>query len=316
MSAGWAAAAVRGGGLLRRRVGAPQAQALARRPSLDEVLEELRAGPYGRELRAGMALGDAQHAVSATVLWHLRVLAGWAPPLGAEALRVMAGGFELANITGRLVGLAGGTERPPYVLGSLATAWPLLAAARSAGEVRAVLRSSPWGDPGTEDLATVRLALQLAWARRVFDACPGAGGWAQAGAALLVARAAAAGALGALGPQARRDADHLLGRRWSEAATPADLAPLVPRPAARAVRGVGDPTELWRAEARWWGTVETEADVAARASPPDASVAVAVAALLLADAWRVRAALACAAAGGGDVEVGLGAESEVADVVA
>ena len=299
MSAGWVAAGVRGRGLLRRRLGGDGASRLAALPSLAAALAELGATPYGREIHPGMDLAAAQHGVSATMVWHLRILAGWGPPLGAGPLRVFAGGFEIANITGYLAALSGGQVPDVYELGSLAAAWPAVLRSRTAAEVRAALTSSPWGDPGSEELAIMRLALQLAWARRVFDGSPGAADCAVAYGALVVARVIATGSRASLGPGAVRDATHLLGPGWAEATSLEDLTGRLPRVAARGLDGVRALEDLWRAEARWWSTLDTAgAELVARPRA-DASVGVGVAARLAADAWRVRAALAVAAGGGG-----------------
>jgi len=241
-----------------------------------------------------MDLATAQHAVSATVLWHVRVLAGWSPPFGAGPLRLLAGGYEISNIVGHLARLSGGPGGVPYTLGSLASAWPVVSAARTPAEVRDALASSAWGDPGTENLPTIRLALQLAWARRVSDGVPGAADWAITHAALLIARVLAAGAGASLPAGAVRDATRLLGPNWSRATSPSALGTHVSRAAALALDGPGDPAGLWRAEARWWSAVESSAANLATAGRPDASASVGITALLCADAWRVRVALACA----------------------
>jgi len=301
VSAGWVAAGVRGRGLLRRRLGRDGALQLATLPSLGSALGALERTPYGREISPGQDLAAAQHAVSAAVLWHLRILAGWSPPLGAGPLRLLGSGFEIANVTGHMLGLSGEPARDPYALGSLATAWPAVSAARTPAEVRAALRSSAWGDPGSEQLPAIRLALQFAWALRVYDGVPGAGDWATAGAALLVSRVLVAGADDSLGPGAVRDATHLLGPNWQRANSLQDVGRHLPRVAARALEGVDNPEQLWRAEARWWATVEAAATPLAVRPRPDATAGVGVAALLAADAWRIRAALALAGHGGGDL---------------
>ena len=46
-----------------------------------------------------------------TVLWHLRVLAGWLPPAAVGRLRALAAWFELVNIEQRVDYLAGGELR-------------------------------------------------------------------------------------------------------------------------------------------------------------------------------------------------------------
>jgi len=301
VSAGWVASAVRGRGLERRRLGRDGARDLAASTSLGEALSALAPTPYGRELRPDMNLADAQRAVSATVLWHLRVLAGWGPPLGSGPLRLVAAGFEIANISGHLARLRGQPARAPYALGSMATAWPSVSIAQTPAEVRTALRSSAWGDPGGDDAPTVRVALQLGWARRLLDGAEGAADVAIAAAALVLARVLVTDARSVLSPSARRDASHVLGPHWQQAATLEDLALHVPRAAAQALHGVEEEHDLWRAEARWWITLESAGAALAARPRPDASHGVAVAALLATDAWRVRSALAVAAAGGGDL---------------
>ncbi len=301
MSAGWVAAAVRGRGLARRRLGRDGARALAAVTALAPALAALTATPYGREVRTEMDLVSAQHAVSATLLWQLRVLAGWGPPLGAGPLRLLAAGFEIANVTGHLARLHGQSTPAPYALGSMATAWPSVSVAQTPAEVRAALSTSVWGDPGSDDLPVVRLAMQVGWARRVLDGAPGAADWAISRAALVVARVLANGALPSLGPLARRDLNHLLGPRWQEVGPLSELARSVPRPASQALQGMVAGEDLWRAEARWWARVESAGATLAEGPRPDASSGVGVAGLLAADAWRTRAALAVAAHGGGNL---------------
>jgi hypothetical protein len=301
VSAGWVAATVRARGLARRRLGVDGAEHLARSASLPEALAALRPTPYGPALRPEMDLEAAQHAVYASVVWHLRVLAGWGPPLGAGPLRLVMAGFEIANVSGHLARLAGQPAQPPYTLGSLATVWPAVAAARTPDAVRSVLAASVWGDPGSDDPATVRLALQLGWARRVLDGVPGAADAAIAGAALVLARILATGAPATLGPTARRDAAHVLGPGWEEATSPEDLAGHVSRRAALVLDGDAHAESLWLAEVRLWSVIESAGAVLATRSGADARAGVGVAALLAADAWRVRAALTLAAHGGGDL---------------
>lgn len=298
MTAGWVAAGVRGRGLVRRRLGREGAGQVASCRSLEDAVSLLQSTPYGRNIRPGMDLGEVQHAMFATVLWHLRILAGWNPPLGAGPLRLLAAGFEVANIEGRLAQLTGQHAAAPFELGSTGSAWMVVSGARTPAEVRTALSSSVWGDPGTDKLPEVRLALQLAWARRVLDGAGGAGDWAIARAALVLARVVASGAVPALGPLARRDARRLLGASWEGARSIEELAAGVRGPAARALRGVTGPEDLWRAEARWWTTVESESRTLAVRPRADAAAGVGAIGLLACDAWRVRAALAAAARGG------------------
>ena len=150
MSAGWVAGAVRARAMSRRRVGAVAARDLAGRPSLELAVDSLADGPYGHDVRPGQTLSQAQHAVSATVLWNMRVLAGWLPTGASQIMRLLAGGFEVANVDEHLRELDGRAVEPPFHLGSLATTWQSAARAPTAADLRTVLARSPWGDPGSD----------------------------------------------------------------------------------------------------------------------------------------------------------------------
>lgn len=298
--AGWVASNVRGQDLLRRRLGSDAATSLSAERSLSNALGALLASPYRREVSAGMDLPAAQRAVWATVLWHLRILAGWGPPFGAGAVRALAGRFEIANVTGHLEQLAGRRAEPAFGLGALGTAWSAVSRTRSAAEVRRVLAGSPWGDPGAEEVASVRLALELAWARRVVDSAPGALGWATAWAAVVLGRAVVAGA--ELAPVPRRDVRLLVGSRAAQARDLAKLAAGLPSTTRWVLDAIDRPDTLWRSEVRWWHRVEADSERLVRSPRAGADAAVAVAGLLAVDAWRVGAALELAARGGRSLE--------------
>ena len=293
MSLAWVAGSVRAGLLASRRVGGAGARALAEQASLTAALRELSGSPYGREAAAARSLDEAQRAVAATLLWHLRVLAGWLPPPGAELLRALAAWFEIANVQDRLAYLAGEPRRPAFELGGLATAWPALARTGSAEAVRAVLAGSRWGDPGGAEPAAVSTAMRAAWAGRVAAAVPDAAVWARSAAALMLAREAPFGGahLAALGRVAG------LGDGWPRTASPGALAPALPPDVRWVLAGVDAAGELWQAEARWWTRVESDAARLAAARRQGPSTIVGVVGLLAVDAWRVRAALAAAALG-------------------
>ncbi|MEU2738809.1 hypothetical protein ABZ656_26425 [Streptomyces sp. NPDC007095] len=137
--------------MLSRCLGAG-AQDVAGAVTLDDALRYLGATAYGHDLGSEADLADAQRAVSATLLWHLRVLAGWQPRAGATAIRLLASGFEIANVDDHARALSGATPSPParrpYGLGALATAWPRLSHTGSPAELRAAMAGSAWGDPG------------------------------------------------------------------------------------------------------------------------------------------------------------------------
>jgi len=172
MSTAWVAAGVRARAMSRRRLGRAATRALARRDSLELALDDLTTTPYDHDVHPGQDLGAAQNAVAATVLWHMRVLAGWVPRGDAQILRLLAGGFEAANVDERLKALMGSPTGPEFRLGSLATAWQAIAPATSIAEVRLELARSAWGDPGADTAAAVRLSMRLSWALRVLFGVP------------------------------------------------------------------------------------------------------------------------------------------------
>lgn len=302
MSAGWVAAAVRGKGLARRRLEPDVLTSLAASRSLAEALAILARTPYGREVRPDMDLATAQWAITATLVWHLRILLGWSPPLRSRPLREVTAGFEIGNVVGHLARMNGQPAPASLTLGSLGTAWTALSRSQSPAELHAALRSSVWGDPGGDDPATVRLALQLRWARRVLDGAPAAADWAVSGTTLILARVLATDALSTLGRSARLDITYVLGPRWQHATSFAELPGLLPLAVGRLLRDVDGADDLWRAEARWWAALES-GGAALMAHPlSDSSSSIGVAALLAVDAWRARAAIAIAAHGGGALE--------------
>ncbi|MEU3521467.1 hypothetical protein ABZ770_40535 [Streptomyces sp. NPDC006654] len=302
MSAAWVAGAVRARALTVRCPGAGGAREIAACSSLDEALRRLGGTPYGRYTREAAGLPEAQRAVSATLLWHLRVLAGWLPRAGARLLVPLVSGFEIANVVARLSPEqpehpAQQGRVPPYRLGALETAWRRLDEAVTPAELRAVLAASPWGDPGGDTPWAVVTGMRMAAARRTGLAVPQARGWAVARAALLTAREVFVHGR-SLPEPVRRDAARLLGARAPTAASYQEFRDGLPVPARRLLTGVEDPAGLWRAEAGWWRTLRDDGAALLRDGRPGPGVVVGAVALLSVDAWRVRAALESAARGG------------------
>jgi hypothetical protein len=298
---GWNAGVVRARLLGRRRLGARAWRDLAELGSLDAALQELRGGPYGHDVHADMTLEAAQWAVAATPLWHLRVLAGWLPPAGADLVRVLAGWWEVLNVENLLAGLAGGRELPPYVLGRLDTAWDRIRAADSVGHVRSELAASDWLDPGGEDPGTIVTWLRLSWAHRVAQQVDPAARLAAGWGALVVAQDLLVGSGTRRGGRPRRMAE--LGWRWARAEDLGGLLDGLPRDAAWVLRDVSGPEELWRAEARWWRQLDEGGRDRLRRADSGPDVVVGAFAALLADAHGVQAALQLAAHGGVEEEV-------------
>ena len=300
MSAGWVAGSVRARAMARRRLGRGAARSIATAGTVDGAVRTLAATPYGHDVLPGQTLAEAQRAVAATVLWHFRVLAGWAPWDGAQVLRVLAAGFEIANVDALLPTFAGAPAVPPYQLGALATSWPHLADATSLPELRTLLARSPWGDPGEDSVAAVQTGMRLAWARRAAGQVPQS--WSLAGAALVVARERFVVRRELVG-RAAGWAVTLLGRTATEAPSLPDFVDSLPRDAAWVFGGVDDPSRFWRAEAAWWRRVEDDAFRMLRGGGFEADRLLGAATVLAVDAWRVRAALEVAARGGTGLEV-------------
>ena len=305
----WTAASVRARGLAARRVGAAACRTLAHSGSLSEALAALTHTPYNHDLRTGMNVAAAERAVSSTLLWHLRVLAGWAPSRGHDRVRVLAAAFEIANIVGKLAQFDGRPEVAPYELGAFAAAWPPVSRASSGEEVRTALTASVWGDPGGTDMPTIGAALTVAWVRRVAFGVPEAANWAKMFGGLLLARMIAAGTPPVAGSANDRNLRMVIGGRWTPTTKLADLTAVLSKSASRALDAGDVAASLWRAEARAWKLLEKDALRLQRGWNPGPQAVVAAAGLLAVDAWRVRAALELAARGGW-------AADEVLDVVA
>ncbi len=309
MSAAWVAGGVRARAASSRRLGAAGARTLAGSGDLETAIARLSKGPYGHDVRPGQSLAQAQHAIAATLLWHLRVLAGWLPREGVSVMRVLAGWAELANIEGLLRSLRraeegatgpGDAQRavPAFVLGSLATAWPQVRGARDRAAVRAALATSVWGDPGADDDRTVTEVLRLTWAARVAASVPSAETWARGAAALLVAHdLAERRELGGPTPTAaaRAATARALGARATDAESLEQLRATLGRRSRWALDDARDLADLWSCEAAWWRRVQRDAAVLTTTSRLDAGAVVGVVASLAVDAWRTRAALGVAA---------------------
>jgi len=307
MSAGWVAGSVRARALARRRIGAAAARQVAASGTLEDALRLLADTPYGREVRPGQTLAQAQHGAAAAILWDLRVLAGWLPQRGVPLVQALAAWFEIANVDELLASMdvsqSVGQSRPPgemFTLGSLATAWPRLRDAGSVAGLRAGLAASAWGDMGADSAFAVRFGMRARWAQRVAGFDDPARTWATTGAALLAAgqRFAASQAVPAAVLPSLRG---LLGAA-ADADTLEAMAAALPGRAQWVLAGVTSAGDLWRAEAAWWARVQRDAFSLLRTSASNTAPILGAAAVLAADAWRTRAALEIAARGGGPLE--------------
>ncbi|WP_228000279.1 V-type ATPase subunit [Nocardia australiensis] len=302
MTAAWVAGDVRARALLERRLGARRTRELAALPSLAGAQRVLLNSPYRRDIELGRSLADTEHAVAAAVLWHLRVLAGWQPRTGARMVRLLAGGFEVANIAEHARALRGAMPGPPFRLGALDIAWSRLRTTASPAELRRMLARSPWGDPNGDTPSDIVAGVQLVWADRVANGVPDAARWASRAAALLLARRLLLeGATPPAGAVEAR-AERLVGRAALRAKDLPSFAAALPARARFAVVETTDPGELWRAESRWWAEVERDGRELLRRSGFGPAAVIGTVALLAVDAWRCRAALQIAAAGGRPLE--------------
>jgi hypothetical protein len=265
---------VRARALARRRLGAAGARRLAGSDSIEQAVATLADTPYGHDVKATDDISTAQHAVAASLLWNIRVLGGWVPRTGVPALRALAAAFEVANTDEHRRALRGEPPGPIFRLGSFATAWPRIAATTSTSDLRECLRTSAWGDPGSDSDRTIHLYLRVACAARVAAAVPMTEPWMRTTVELLLTR------------------DRLITRRPTPPAVQRAADPLV---RADDVPGHNDLRQLWRLESSFWRGVERDAFAALRGSSFDMRPTVATLALLAVDAWRVRAALETAA---------------------
>ncbi|MDR3659850.1 MAG: hypothetical protein P4L86_05470 [Mycobacterium sp.] len=302
MSTAWVAGNVRAKAMLDRRIGSARARELAGTGSLAQAEQILADSPYRHYVRGGQTLREAEHGLAATVLWHLRVLAGWQPRSGAGTLRLLAGWFEIANIRAHARAVSGGENEALFAMGALGTAWSRLRTTSSVTQLRQVLTETPWGDPGGESPADIVVGVEFAWARRVALAVPEANDWACGGAALLVARRQFLEGR-VLELPAQTNAERILGRRAMAAGNLQEFNSRLPPPARWALSGTADVGELWQAEFRWWSRVERDGLELLRRPRFGFGPTIGAAAVLAADAWRCRAALQIAAGGGGSMEV-------------
>ncbi|MFI5783106.1 hypothetical protein [Nocardia sp. NPDC051570] len=284
---------VRAAGLSQHTVGAAGARAVAAAGSLTAAERLLPDGPCRRAVRVGASLIEAEHAVAATVLWQLRVLAARQPWGGARMIRSLAGGFEGANIVALASTLDGAPPQPIFDLGALDWAWTRVNAARSLPELRVALRKSAWGEPGGDTVTDIADAVAVIWAARVAAEVPPAASWAAGAMAYLVARRQVLQARPLPQPLALR-ARHLLGSAALRAADLPEFVAALPVSARWALVGL-PPDELRRAVFRWWARIERDGRKLLSGRRFEADAAVGTAAILAADAWRVRVALQIAA---------------------
>lgn len=190
-------------------------------------------------------LAAVQHAISAGLIWDLRVLAGWLPGGGVQLMRVLAGWFEIANVAELLAELDGRGHGSYFELGSLATAWSRSRHARSPAELRSTLASSAWKDPGGEAAEDIAVGLRARWAERVAALGEPARSWAAGALALLLAAERFDG--GRTGHKVLGSvAISLLGPAAAAAGTIDELASALPAKVSWVLASRTSAADLWR----------------------------------------------------------------------
>jgi hypothetical protein len=303
MSTSWVAGTVRAKALARRRLGAAGARSIATTGDLSAALSALAGTSYDHFVRSGQTLAEAQQALAATFLWHLRVLAGWLPRDGAQAIRLFAGGFEIANVDEHLRRLAGLSAEPAFDLGSLETAWTRIARTSSLDQLRRALATSAWGDPGSATPRDIHLGMRLAWAERVVGGMPLAAAWGRAAVAVLAVREGLLTGRPLTGHQTERVRNVLgpsfIGLLGRSVPVLEDIAAHLPTDTRWVLDHVEREQDLWTADVRWWHRVEDDGFALLRGAAFGPSPVVGAVAVLAADAWRARAAVEAAARGNG-----------------
>ncbi|MDP9889567.1 hypothetical protein [Pseudarthrobacter enclensis] len=303
MRADWVAASARARSMALHRIGAGASREVAAQQALTAALSALQASSYAERLHGVAGLAAAERAVQETVLWRLRVLAGWLPASGTGLARAAAGIFEIENIVALARELSGGAKAPaPYHLGTLATAWPRLRTARTRDELASVLAATAWGDVGAGGPGLLRDALNISWLRRLADLAPAARAWCGAASVLTAARILLLDG-DAPSPRMLHLLRPVLGSAWESTTSIDAFTAAIPSSLRGVLDGVASAKDLWRAEARAYSSVEKDGFRLLGSSVPGPDVVLGAVAVLSLDAWRLRAALTAAAAGAGSSEV-------------
>jgi hypothetical protein len=290
MSAGWVAPAVRGRALVQRLIGVEGARTLAESSSWPEARDRLGATIYGKDLPAGCDRATARRAAATSTTWQLRVLAGWLPANQAGLARVFAGPMEIANIEGRVASFEGAPAEAPIDLGSMAVAWPRVAAAASPSDVRSAIARSSWGDPGGSSLIDVAVGLRVSWLRRLTVGVPESANWARGAAALIAARERFA-LRRRIAPTVEREIDRMIGPGWHRTDDLATVRDRLPSSASWVLQDVTSRADFWRAELRALERAAADSRQLLDSGRYTRGTTVGAMGLLLVDLWRVSAAI-------------------------
>jgi hypothetical protein len=277
MSGGWVAGDVRARSLAAGDV-LDIADRVAATPDLESACTLLGQTKWGHGVGEAATVEAAQRKVFEALLWQMRILAGWLPSEGVEAVRCCLLWFEIRNIEDRLAYFGGAPAEAPYDLGRLGLISKGLAGTSSAADIRRLMRASAWGDAGGDDVYAIRIALRRTWYRRVRAASPELRTWADAAAWLFGSRERLA----------RRAGGTVL------AATP----PSLPSAWLWTTTASWYQQNLWQAEERWWVQVRDEGVRLLHGPMGSKEPVVGAVATLGSSAHRIATALEIAAGGG------------------
>ncbi len=277
MSGDWIAGSVRAHGLAG---GADRdvAPSLAASRDLESAITVLNRTRWGRGVEPQSPLVLVERRVFESLLWQLRILAGWLPSEGVEMIRSCVAWFEIRNVEDRFAHFAGAAAQAPFELGRLGIVSRTLQSTGSGADIRRLLAASSWGDPGAEDAYSVRIWMRHRWHRRVRDAAPELRVWADAAAWLFATRERLAH---------RPGADVLATDRPR---LPSSWEWVRATPWTRA--------DLWGGEERWWTQLQEEGAGLLHSPVASAGPVLGALATLAVSAHEIAAALEIAAAGG------------------
>jgi len=261
------------------------ADTVAATPDLEAAIATLAETRWIRDEVPAVTVEAAQREVYQSLLWHLRVLAGWLPAEGVEAIRSCLLWFEIRNIEDRLGYFAGAPAEAMYELGRLGLISRRLESTGSAEDIRWLMHTSAWHDPGADDAYSIRIWLRHAWHQRVRDAAPELRVWADAATWLFAVRERVA----------QRPGAEVL------AAAP----PALPSAWQWATSVQWSAQDLWRGEQRWWTQVREEGLKLLHKPVGTTGPVIGALTTLASSAHRIATALEVAAAGsrGGRIDV-------------
>jgi len=289
--------------MAQHRIGAGACRDIAAQPSLSKALPLLANSAYAERLAGSTSLAAAERSILDSVLWELRVLAGWLPANGTRVLRAMAAAYERDNIVALAKELEGNLDiEEPYELGTLATAWPQLQLSTTSEELVQALEKSPWQRTGSTGVISLRDELTLVWLRRLANVAPPTRSWGAAASALILARVLVVDG-DEISTRLTELIRPVLGQGWEKATGMAELRRALPKSVQSIFADIETPEELWRAEARLRAKIQADGFNLLHHSTPGPEVVLGTAAVLAIDGWRIRVALAAAAAGLGTSEV-------------